>query len=352
MRVSGLRTISVPRLLCVEPGALHGLAEALASHFTLDRVAVVAGTRTSRSLAEDLVADLERQGSQVDLHHSIEGKMTASARLLEQLDDAPVSLVVAFGGGRPIDVAKLAATRAGVDLVAVPTVLSHDGMCSPVASLLGADGIRRSLGAAMPAGIVIDTEVVGAAPSRYLRAGVADLVSNVTAVEDWRRAEVARGEVVDEFAASIAVLSARSALEIGWPADYDDLEVVARGLVMSGLAMEVAQSSRPCSGAEHLVSHALDALRGTSAGLHGEQVALGIVVVSALHDDGVADRTRALFARMGLPTTLDGWGLDPATLAEAIQLAPSTRPDRYTILDETDLDPVSVGKLVAGLFPA
>jgi glycerol-1-phosphate dehydrogenase [NAD(P)+] len=347
----GLRGIAVPRLLYVAPAALRDLPRCLEPHFDLERVAVVTGTATSRALSRGLVEDLERRGSRVQVHAGVGARITDSALLLERLDESPVTLVVAFGGGRPIDVAKLAATRAGVDLVAVPTVLSHDGMCSPVASLIGADGARRSLGAAMPAGIVIDTDVVGAAPLRYLRAGVADLVSNVTAVEDWRRAEVARGEVVDEFAASIAVLSARSALEIGWPPDHDDLEVISRGLVMSGLAMEVAGSSRPCSGAEHLVSHALDALRGPSAALHGEQVALGVVVVSGLHDDGVADRTRALFARIGLPTTLQGWELDAATLVEAIQLAPSTRPDRYTILDETDLDVASVEKLVADLFP-
>lgn len=344
--LKGSRTISVPRLLQVQSGAFDELPEALRAHFDPSRVLISAGAGVSRELAERLAARLGADGSSVELQWGLVGSLAEAARVLDRLDESSRTLVVAVGGGQPIDVAKLAACRAGVDLVAVPTVLSHDGMASPVASLSGADGLRRSLGARMPAGVVIDIDIVGSAPERYVRAGIGDLVSNLTAVDDWRMSHTRRGEPFDEFAASIAVLSAKAALEVDWPLLEDDVEAIARGLVMSGLAMEVAGSSRPCSGAEHLVSHALDQVRGAGAGLHGEHVAIGVLVTSVLQKSAHTDRIRRLFERVGLPVTLDGWGLEEATLVEAVRLAPSTRPNRRTVLDDLDLSPANVAAIV------
>jgi glycerol-1-phosphate dehydrogenase [NAD(P)+] len=342
----GSRTVRVPRLLQVEQGALASLPGALGEHFDPGRSVVATGGGTSGAIAERLAHGLEELGAHVELRTGLVGSLAEAARLLELLDESPRTLVVAVGGGQPIDVAKLAACRAGVDLVAVPTILSHDGMSSPVASLTGSDGVRRSLGARMPDGVVIDLEVVIHAPERFLRAGIGDLVSNLTAVEDWRIAHQRGGEPFDEFAASIAVLSAKAALDVAWPLAGDDLAAVARGLVMSGLAMEVAGSSRPCSGAEHLVSHALDRLRGQHAGLHGEQVAIGALITSTLQASPYAERLRDLFRRVGLPGSPSGWGIEERTLVEAVQLAPSTRPARRTVLDDVDLSDGNVRAVI------
>lgn len=350
--LKGSRAVRVPRLLQVEAGALASLPAALAQHFEPARTLVATGGGTSGALADRLAAGLADLGARVDVHRDLAGTLDESARLLALLDESPRTLVVAVGGGQPIDVAKLAACRAGVDLVAVPTVLSHDGMSSPVASLTGSDGVRRSIGARMPDGVVIDLDVVAGAPERYLRAGIGDLVSNLTAVEDWRIAHERDGEAVDEFAASIALLSAKAALDVAWPLAGDDLAAVARGLVLSGLAMEVAGSSRPCSGAEHLVSHALDRLRGPDAGLHGEQVALGALITSTLQASPDAERLRALFRRIGLGAWPGGWDLDEDTVVEAVRLAPSTRPERRTVLDDADLSEGAVRKVVRAALGA
>ena len=49
-----------------------------------------------------------------------------------------------------------------------------------------------------------------------------------------------------------------------------DARVIVEGLISAGVASCIAGSSRPCSGAEHLVSHALDKL-APGIGLHGEK---------------------------------------------------------------------------------
>lgn len=348
--MSGPRTISVPRLLRVASGAMGDLPGALAETFDLDHVLVVTGQDTSRIHGLGLVRELQGMGSRVETHPGPDGTMAGTIRSAHEASDASLSLVVGFGGGRPIDVAKMIAFRAGLDVVVVPTVLSHDGMCSPVASLVGDDGFRRSLGTATPAGVVVDTEVIQHAPLRYLRAGIGDLVSNLTAIEDWHRAAATTGEVVDEFAASIAQLSSQSSFDIDWPPSEADLAVVARALVMSGLAMAVAGSSRPCSGAEHLISHALDELLVRPSTLHGEQVAIGVLISAELQRGAHTEHIAPLFERIGFPRDLEGWGLDPATLVDAVRRAPSTRLGRYTVLDEADLSIDAVEDLVKAVF--
>lgn len=343
------RTITIPALLDIRAGALDGLPAVLEGSFDASRVVVASGLTASLASADQVVSGLRGLGHEVVTHEGVGGTTAACAEVEALLAEAAPTLVVAVGGGRAIDAAKLAAARAGVPFVAVPTTLSHDGMASPVASLVGDDGIRRSLASGMPAGVVIDLDVVGQAPEEFVRAGIGDLVSNLTAVADWRLAADHGEEPFDEFAASIALQSALPVLGVGWPLGADDLQLVARGLVMSGLAMEVAGSSRPCSGAEHLVSHALDQLLGPDARAHGEQVALGVLLVAT--PSGVdLERVRALYRRVGLPTALADCGLDRATLAEAIRLAPSTRPGRTTVLDRLDLGDAGIDHLLHTAF--
>lgn len=343
------RTISIPALLDIRPGALDDLPGVLHRTFDASRVVVVSGLTASVTSARRVIEGLRALGSEVVAHEGVGGTTKASIEVEHLLVDARPSLVVAVGGGRSIDAAKLAAAHAGIAFVAVPTALSHDGMASPVASLTGEDGIRRSVASGMPAGVVIDLDVVDDAPEEFVRAGIGDLVSNLTAVADWRLAADRGEEVFDEFAASIALQSALPVLGIAWPLAGDDLQLVARGLVMSGLAMEVAGSSRPCSGAEHLISHALDQLLGPDAGAHGEQVAIGVLLVA--EPSGVdLGRLRALYARIGLPTSLEACTFDRATLAEAIRLAPSTRPTRTTVLDQIDRSDAGVDLMIDTAF--
>ncbi len=305
---------------------------------------VATGGAVSRAIGERVVSELDQAGMAVELQAGLTGTLAEAARLLERLDEAPRSLMVAVGGGQPIDVAKLASCRADVALVAVPTILSHDGMASPVASLTGSDGERRSVGARMPAGVVIDLDVVSGAPERYVRAGIGDLTSNLTAVEDWR-AQADHREGFDEFAASIALLGAKAALDVSWPLHGDDLASVARGLVMSGLAMEVAGSSRPCSGrgAPHQPrpgsgarSRRRSARRaGGPRGAHH-----GCAPGQPPHHSDPSALQAHRPARPG------EWGIDELTLIEAVRLAPSTRPGRRTVLDTADLSGEGAAALI------
>jgi glycerol-1-phosphate dehydrogenase [NAD(P)+] len=347
------RTIAVPRLLHVGEDCLDVIPRLLAGHgFDTARVCVASGcgpsgvpaARVARGLRAADVDAVERRG--------LAGRLDQAADLAALVIHESVSLVVAVGGGRAIDTAKLAAARTGTDFLSIPTTLAHDGISSPVASLVTRDGTRTSFAAAMPSGIIVDLGVIGSAPARTLRAGAGDLVSNITAALDWQLADDAGFDRFDAFSAMIARNAALPALDLADLESRTSHEILANGLLLSGLAMASAGTSRPCSGAEHLVSHSLDLLLGPRAALHGEQVALGCLVSAAGHRSPMLETLHGLFARLGLPRHPADLGIDDDLMREAIVRAPATRPDRYTILSEIAHDDAALAAVAQRAFAA
>ena len=333
MMVSRSRTVEIPRLLHVGEGCLSEVTPLLADHdFDLGCVLVGSGPGPSRVFAEGVAAGLRDHGVRV-LHLShLTGRLDQAAATAGTIIEDGVTTAVAVGGGRVIDTVKLAAARSCVDFVSVPTAVSNDGISSPVASLAGRDGTRASHAARMPAGIVVDVATIASAPPRTIRAGVGDLVANLTACLDWQLADREGYERYDAFAAMIAESAARPILDLEELDSSASHAVVAQGLLLSGLAMAAAGTSRPCSGAEHLISHALDATLGPRAALHGEQVALGCLVAAAAHEWSQTPIVLRTFRRLGLPTSPEDVQIARDQLAEAVLAAPRMRPGRWTIL--------------------
>lgn len=351
MTVPRPRKVAIPRLLHVSSGCLPDVAGLLGDHgFDLTCVLVGSGRGPSQVLAEQVVAGLRAQDVRVIERPDLAGRLDQAAAAAGTIIEEGVTAAVAVGGGRVIDTVKLAAARTGVDFVSVPTAISNDGISSPVASLAGRDGERASHAARMPGGIIVDVAAIGSAPLPTLRAGMGDLVSNLTACLDWRLAARHGHDKYDAFSAMIAEAAARPILDLEDVTSIDSQEVIAQGLLLSGLAMAAAGTSRPCSGAEHLISHALDAQLGDRAALHGEQVAVGTLLIAAAHASPLLAPLQRLFARVGLPASPEALGITRPELVEAVLAAPSLRPDRWTILSERFRDAASIGELAGVAF--
>jgi glycerol-1-phosphate dehydrogenase [NAD(P)+] len=346
------REITVPRLLHVGVGCLTDVAALLAEHeFDLaGKVLVGTGPGASRMWADLVAGGLREHGVDVVTLAGLTGRLDQAASAAATIIEEGVTVAVAVGGGRVIDPIKLAAARTGTDFVSVPTTISNDGISSPVASLIGRDGARASHAARMPCGIVVDVEAVGSAPDATIRAGAGDLVSNITACMDWRVADRLGEDRYDAYSAMIAEASARPVLELADIVHRTSHEVLARGLVLSGLAMAAAGTSRPCSGAEHLVSHALDARLGDRAALHGEQVALGCLVSAAAHGSPLLEELHDVFARLGLPRRPEDVGIERTDVVAAVLAAPAMRPGRWTVLTERASAAADAAHLVERAF--
>ena len=222
-------------------------------------------------------------------------------------------------------------------MVAVATSLAHDGLASPVASLVHNER-KGSYGVQIPIGVVVDLDYVARSPEAQLRSGLGDALSNLSALADWELAERERGERVDGLAAAFARSGADSLLYLRADVSSDRFtSTLARALILGGLAMAVAGNSRPCSGADHEIAHAIDALH-PGHGHHGEQVAVGALFASFLRDDPNVGGLDDCLHRYGVPRLPGDLRLSEEEFSAVVAHAPTTRPDRYTILEHLDLD--------------
>ncbi|MBW3595521.1 MAG: iron-containing alcohol dehydrogenase [Actinobacteria bacterium] len=277
-----------------------------------------------------------------------------AASLGARAREAGADAVVAVGGGRCLDIGKLAAARAGVNVIAVPTQLSHDGICSPVAVVPDADGRPESLGAIAPRAVFMSMVTLFGAPPRSIAAGVGDLLANPLALKDWQLAAGRGLEQLDDRAWDLSAQSydlIRGRLDedpATWSKDLDALRNLADALVLSGMAMIASGTSRPASGGEHEISHAIDELFGGRA-LHGAQVAFGCIITTALYD-GDVDGLRATLRRLDLPDEPSKLGLDADELRRVVLAAPNTRPGRFTIIEDANLSDAEVSRLIADIW--
>ena len=287
------RMLSAPLVIDVRPGAICGLGDLLA-----DRRIASGGPGRGRgrapARATSIAAELEHRRGR-DLPDHRRHATAAAVALGERLRAGSYEAVAGIGGGRTIDVTKFAAHMAGIPMVAVATNLAHDGIASPVSSLEHESG-KGSYGVVMPVAVVVDLDRVRARPDPLASAGIGDVVSNLSAIADWELAAADTGEPVDGLAVAMARSAAQAVLHQPGHARSDEfLTVLAEALVLSGLAMAVAGSSRPCSGGDHEIMHAIDQLY-PGTGSHGELAGRGRAVLRL-----PAGGPRAGRADLGLP---------------------------------------------------
>ena len=316
------RMVACPLAIEVRNGAVTALPGLLTDRRISagGHVAVVVGP----GLGEEVVAEVKPALENCVVHSVSGGSVAAALGLVDELREGSHDAVVGIGGGRTLDVAKYAANQAGLPMVSVATNLAHDGR-------------KGSFGVHIPIAVVVDLDYVRRSPEEQVRSGIGDALSNLSALADWELAAEDRGEPIDGLAAAFARSGAESLLR-----GEDDLgsgafhRTLAEALVLSGLAMAFAGSSRPCSGSCHEISHAIDALYPQQAS-HGEQVAVGALFASFLREDGLFEPLGAALRGHGVARVPADLGLDDEQFGAAVAKAPSTRPDRYTILERLEL---------------
>ncbi len=296
---------------------------------------LVVTSETPREVAADrIVAQFEAAGDDPELVVVEEATFEAVEDVLDVARGMEVGYLVGVGGGKPIDIAKMASDHLNVGFVSVPTAASHDGIVSGRGSVPEGD-TRHSVAAAPPVAVVADTGVIADAPWELTTAGCADIISNYTAVKDWRLANRLQNVPYSEYAGALSQMTAEMLVDSAdsiKPELEESAWMVMKALVSSGVAMSIAGSSRPASGSEHLFSHQLDRIAPEKA-LHGHQVGVGSILAEYLHsgEQGQWRSVRDALASLDAPTTADELGVTDEEVLEALTSAHEIR-DRYTIL--------------------
>ncbi|MCW4007221.1 MAG: NAD(P)-dependent glycerol-1-phosphate dehydrogenase [Candidatus Bathyarchaeota archaeon] len=330
--------MQLPREVIVGKGNLSRIKEAVQRLGLSGSALIIAGAK-SYEIAGKQVRDLLAQtGMIVDVLLVETATIKDVAMVEERIKAWKPRVLIGVGGGTKIDVAKLSASKQGIPFISVPTMLSHDGIASPLASVKGADK-PYSIMAQAPLAIIADTDIIAQAPWRSVISGCGDAIAKLTAVKDWQLAHAEKGEYYGEYAASLALMSARLVIknaELIKPGNDEGLRVLLEALISCGVAMSIAGSSRPCSGSEHLFSHALDMVK-CPHGMHGEQCGVGSILAAYLHRANWR-RIRDALKRIGAPTTASELGVKDEDVVNALEIAASIRPERYTIFHKLRLD--------------
>jgi len=337
----------LPREIVVGDGSLRLAGDVCRSLGFLKSALVITGPTTINIAGQRIINLLQNEGLEVHSHiiSSTSATLNDVKEAEEKIKACRPQVVFGVGGGTKIDIAKLSSSNQGVPFISVPTTASHDSMASPFASIKGM-GRPYSIKAQSPIAVIADTSIIMNAPYRFTASGCGDVLSKITSTQDWRLAHEKRNEYYAQYTSSLASMSAKHVIEnadLIRPKSVEGIRVLLEALVSCGVAMCIAGTSAPCSGSEHLFSHALDLIAPRHA-LHGEQCGLGTIMMAELHGmdwEVVRDTLR----KVGAPTTAEEIGIDDKHIVEALVKAREIRPERYTILNEKPLTRKSAREL-------
>lgn len=328
--------IRLPRNVVVGHGVISEAVEVVDELSHGDRPMFVTSPTPKRIAANRLVDDFEDAGYTPVTTVIEDATFETLETVISKAKDEQIRYLFGIGGGKPIDIAKMAADELGINFVSVPTAASHDGIVSGRSSVPEGD-TRHSVAADPPLAVIADTTIIADAPWRLTTAGCADIISNYTAVKDWQLAHRLKNVEYSEYAGALSQMTAQMLVD-----SSDSIKrgleesawIVTKALVSSGVAMSIAGSSRPASGAEHLISHQLDRLCPNAA-LHGHQVGVAAIVTEYLHsgENGEWQRVRKALAGIDAPITAADLGVSGDDFLEAMTTAHTIR-DRYTILGD------------------
>jgi glycerol-1-phosphate dehydrogenase [NAD(P)+] len=261
--------------------------------------AAVVADETTMAIAGDTV-----QAALADAGHALEAPFVFAAQPPLHADYENVETLaaalrghgavpIAVGAGTINDIVKRACHECGRPYMTVATAASMDGYTAFGAAITE-HGYKHTMECPAPRAVLADLRILTRAPAAMTASGYADLLAKVSAGADWIVADALEVEAIDPRPWSLVQgpLRASTAHPAQLAAgDGEAMDALIEGLIMSGLAMQAASSSRPASGAEHQFSHlwemeglGQDPIGGAPPLSHGFKVGLGTVAIAALYE--------------------------------------------------------------------
>ncbi|MBS1268112.1 MAG: Glycerol-1-phosphate dehydrogenase [NAD(P)+] [Nitrosopumilus sp.] len=328
-------TMELPRLIKIGEKNIEDFGDFLNLLNRPKKVSLISGINVQKVLKIKIEKSIKLKKIKFVWHTSKDNQIKTLKSIQKDVKKDNSDLIIGIGGGRSVDTAKLISYNLGKPFVSLPTAASHDGMASPFVSVKSDK--PHSIVASAPMGVFVDIDIIKKAPAKLLASGCGDLIANIIAVKDWQLGHKKKKEYYGRYAADLAMMSAKIVMEnsSSFAKKGLDARVIVEGLISAGVASCIAGSSRPCSGAEHLFSHALDKI-APGIGLHGEKCGIGSIMMAKLQGQDWKKIVKTL-KNVGAPTTAKQIGLKPEIIIKALTIAQELRPERYTVLKQTKM---------------
>ena len=207
------------------------------------------------------------------------------------------SLLIAFGGGVIGDMTGFTASlyQRGIDFIQIPTTL----LSQVDASVGGKTGVNNKYGKNLigafyqPKAVYIDPAFLKTLPEREFATGVAEIVKMAVMFDKDYFAFLETADLTDEETLKETI---RRSVELkAWVVNQDEKEAGIRAVLNYG----------------HTFGHVVENETNYTAYLHGEAVAIGMVMANALAvelgllSEAEAERIKALLEKSSLPVTYD-----------------------------------------------
>lgn len=200
-----------------------------------------------------------------------------------------VDLIIGIGSGVIQDLCKYVSFFDKVPYIIVATAPSMDGYASNGAAMI-LNGMKETVSAGLPRAIIADTSVLKNAPSDMIKAGYGDIVGKYSALCDWKLSHVANGEYFCDYIYDTTYQMITDTLAVADGLnnrDENSIKILTEALMVVGIMMSFAGSSRPASGSEHHLSHFFEItgiVHSEPYFPHGIDVAYSTVVTAAIRE--------------------------------------------------------------------
>ncbi|MBQ9895312.1 MAG: iron-containing alcohol dehydrogenase family protein [Ruminococcus sp.] len=292
------------------------------------------------------ITDISKDFGDAEIFAMKEASFDEAVAIAKKVCVEDIKVIIGIGGGRVLDTAKYAAHISKAVYICMPTSLSNDSLASPFSVLETYGKARKTFACKIPTAIIVDTNMIINAPEGQTLSGIGDTIAKHTALFDWKLSAAKTSARIDDFAYALSRMSYDSV----YHCDEKNMKsrvfirILSRALVMGGLAMEIAGSSRPCSGSEHLFAHAIEEYYPDIKISHGLAVALGSVpacIFQGQDAKGLID----FYGTYGLDISPVSYGITKDMFADMWDKARTVRTGRITILDDISLDRVQLDEI-------
>lgn len=302
------------RRFVVERGAVALVPEVLRDFGLAGKVFLLVDPTTYEAAGRSVERALKGAGIAVHLCMLPE-KPKAGDEMLRFVDEAyvPSAVIISCGSGTVTDLGKYLANGKGLPCIAVATASSMNGYASSIVALMR-NGVKVAEPVKPALAVVADIDVMVKASLEMTRAGLGDAVAKPVCNADWKLAHIMRGrhfcKLAFDLIKDLEPIYLGRADEIA-KREPEAVTALTEALLYSGITMELAGSSAPTSGGEHLISHTLDmraAFKGRSADLHGAQVGVAALLTAHIYErllDLSADDVGRMWYDRGARSTED-----------------------------------------------